>query len=52
MLSDHLSDHPEAQTVKVIRDSKGGTCAFIQCQVRLCNHRFKILSNVTLYPGR
>ncbi|KAG1754829.1 uncharacterized protein EDB91DRAFT_255420 [Suillus paluster] len=32
MLSEHLSDHPEAQTIKVVRDSKGGTCAFIQCQ--------------------
>ncbi|KAJ8597592.1 hypothetical protein M405DRAFT_389081 [Rhizopogon salebrosus TDB-379] len=32
MLSDHLSGHPEVQTVKVVRDSKGGTCAFIQCQ--------------------
>ncbi|KAH7916363.1 hypothetical protein BJ138DRAFT_1108734 [Hygrophoropsis aurantiaca] len=32
MLSDHLSGHSEVQTVKVIRDSKGGTCAFIQCQ--------------------
>ncbi|OJA17384.1 RNA binding and recognition [Rhizopogon vesiculosus] len=32
MLSDHLSDHLEAQTIKVVRDSKGGTCAFIQCQ--------------------
>ncbi|KAG2356265.1 hypothetical protein BDR07DRAFT_1423850 [Suillus spraguei] len=32
MLSDHLSDHPEVQTIKVVRDSKGGTCAFIQCQ--------------------
>jgi hypothetical protein len=42
MLSDHLSGHPEVQTVKVVRDSKGGTCAFIQCQVRLCYHRFSI----------
>ncbi|KAG1757119.1 hypothetical protein EDB19DRAFT_1900668 [Suillus lakei] len=32
MLSDHLSDHSEVQTIKVVRDSKGGTCAFIQCQ--------------------
>ncbi|KAG0707521.1 hypothetical protein DFH29DRAFT_628554 [Suillus ampliporus] len=32
MLSEHLSDHPEVQTIKVVRDSKGGTCAFIQCQ--------------------
>ncbi|KAH7886154.1 hypothetical protein F5I97DRAFT_1809036 [Phlebopus sp. FC_14] len=32
MLSQHLSQHPEVQTIKVVRDSKGGTCAFIQCQ--------------------
>jgi len=40
MLSDHLSGHPEVQTIKVVRDSKGGTCAFIQCQVRLLLPRF------------
>ncbi|KAH7930380.1 hypothetical protein BV22DRAFT_1028340 [Leucogyrophana mollusca] len=32
MLSGHLVGHPEVQTIKVIRDTKGGTCAFIQCQ--------------------
>ncbi|KAF9225409.1 hypothetical protein BS17DRAFT_778555 [Gyrodon lividus] len=32
MLSRHLSEHPEVQIIKVVRDSKGGTCAFIQCQ--------------------
>ncbi|KIJ66334.1 hypothetical protein HYDPIDRAFT_26694 [Hydnomerulius pinastri MD-312] len=32
MLSQHLSEHPEVQSIKVVRDTKGGTCAFIQCQ--------------------
>ncbi|GJE85880.1 RNA binding protein [Phanerochaete sordida] len=32
LLTDHLSDHPEIKSVKVIRDSKGGTCAFAQCE--------------------
>ncbi|KIL00985.1 hypothetical protein PAXRUDRAFT_7769 [Paxillus rubicundulus Ve08.2h10] len=32
MLSQHLSEHPQVQIIKVVRDSKGGTCAFIQCQ--------------------
>lgn len=34
MLSEHLSEHSEIQSIKVVRDSKGGACAFIQCQVR------------------
>lgn len=33
MLSQHLSEHPQVKGIKVVRDSKGGTCAFIQCQV-------------------
>ncbi|KAF8841966.1 hypothetical protein BDN67DRAFT_1010225 [Paxillus ammoniavirescens] len=32
MLSQHLSEYPQVQIIKVVRDSKGGTCAFIQCQ--------------------
>ncbi|KAG9314018.1 hypothetical protein JVU11DRAFT_4796 [Chiua virens] len=32
MLSQHLSEHPQIKGIKVVRDSKGGTCAFIQCQ--------------------
>ena len=33
MLSQHLSEHPQVKGIKVVRDSKGGACAFIQCQV-------------------
>lgn len=33
MLSEHLSEHPQVKGIKVVRDSKGGACAFIQCQV-------------------
>lgn len=33
MLAQHLSEHPQVKSIKVVRDSKGGTCAFIQCQV-------------------
>ncbi|EGO05305.1 hypothetical protein SERLA73DRAFT_157880 [Serpula lacrymans var. lacrymans S7.3] len=32
LLSEHLSGYTEPQNIKVVRDSKGGTCAFIQCQ--------------------
>jgi hypothetical protein len=33
LLSDHLREHTEVKYVKVIRDSKGGVCAFVQCEV-------------------
>ena len=33
MLTDHLSEYPEVKSVKVVRDSKGGVCAFMQCEV-------------------
>jgi hypothetical protein len=32
LLSDHLSEHAEVNNIKVVRDSKGGICAFVQCQ--------------------
>ncbi|KAK7695344.1 hypothetical protein QCA50_002535 [Cerrena zonata] len=31
-LKDHLSDHLEAKSVKVVRDAKNRVCAFIQCE--------------------
>ncbi|KIP10106.1 hypothetical protein PHLGIDRAFT_115741 [Phlebiopsis gigantea 11061_1 CR5-6] len=31
-LTDHLSDYPEIKSVKVVRDTKGGVCAFAQCE--------------------
>ena len=34
MLMDHLSEHMQIKNVKVVRDSKGGVCAFVQCEVR------------------
>lgn len=33
MLADHLSEHTQINNIKVVRDSKGGVCAFVQCQV-------------------
>lgn len=32
LLSEHLSEHAEVQNVKVVRDAKGGVCAFVQCE--------------------
>ncbi|KAG5654699.1 hypothetical protein H0H81_007455 [Sphagnurus paluster] len=32
MLSEHLSEHTEVKNIKVVRDSKGGVCAFVQCE--------------------
>lgn len=32
MLADHLSEHTQINNIKVVRDSKGGVCAFVQCQ--------------------
>lgn len=33
LLQEHLSPLTEVKNVKVIRDNKGGTCAFVQCEV-------------------
>ncbi|KAF9481660.1 hypothetical protein BDN70DRAFT_511102 [Pholiota conissans] len=32
MLLDHLSEHTQVKNIKVVRDSKGGVCAFVQCE--------------------
>ncbi|KIY51237.1 hypothetical protein FISHEDRAFT_70880 [Fistulina hepatica ATCC 64428] len=32
LLSEHLSEHAEVKNVKVVRDAKGGVCAFVQCE--------------------
>lgn len=32
LLSLHLSEHAQVKNVKVVRDSKGGVCAFVQCE--------------------
>ncbi|GBE77675.1 predicted protein [Sparassis crispa] len=32
LLYEHLSEHTEVKNVKVVRDSKGGVCAFVQCE--------------------
>lgn len=34
-LTEHLREHQEIKSVKVVRDSKGGTCAFAQCEVSI-----------------
>jgi hypothetical protein len=33
-LKDHLSAYVEVNLVRVIRDSRGGVCAFVQCNVK------------------
>ncbi|KAJ7246307.1 hypothetical protein B0H12DRAFT_1235586 [Mycena haematopus] len=32
LLSDHLSEHAEVKSIKLVKDSKGGVCAFVQCE--------------------
>lgn len=32
LLTDHFSEYTEIKSIKVIRDSKGGVCAFVQCE--------------------
>ncbi|KAJ6520039.1 hypothetical protein C8R45DRAFT_45361 [Mycena sanguinolenta] len=32
LLSEHLSEHAEVKTIKLVKDSKGGVCAFVQCE--------------------
>lgn len=34
MLMEHLSGHTQIKNIKVVRDSKGGVCAFVQCEAR------------------
>lgn len=33
LLMEHLSEHAQVKNIKVVRDSKGGVCAFVQCEV-------------------
>ena len=33
LLMEHLSEHTQIKNIKVVRDSKGGVCAFVQCEV-------------------
>ena len=34
-LREHLATYASIKDVKIIRDSKGGLCAFVQCEVSL-----------------
>lgn len=38
-LTAHLSEYDEVKSIKVIRDSKGGVCAFVQCEDSTAAHR-------------
>lgn len=38
VLTDHLSKFAVVKSIKVVRDSRGGVCAFVQCEVRLPNN--------------
>jgi len=44
MLMDHLSEHTQIKNIKVVRDSKGGVCAFVQCKVRGSSHGIYFLA--------
>ncbi|KAJ7070828.1 hypothetical protein C8F01DRAFT_1107992 [Mycena amicta] len=32
LLAEHLSEHAEVKNVKLVKDSKNGVCAFVQCE--------------------
>ncbi|KAJ7293117.1 hypothetical protein C8J57DRAFT_16551 [Mycena rebaudengoi] len=32
LLSEHLSEHAEVKSIKLVKDAKGGVCAFVQCE--------------------
>ncbi|KAJ7225256.1 hypothetical protein GGX14DRAFT_637859 [Mycena pura] len=32
LLAEHLSEHSEVKSIKLVKDSKGGVCAFVQCE--------------------
>ena len=46
MLMEHLSEHTQIKNIKVVRDSKGGVCAFVQCEVREKVFEFHIKKNL------
>lgn len=43
-LKDHLSAYVDVNLVRIIRDSRGGVCAFVQCNVNDL-HRCSSLSS-------
>jgi hypothetical protein len=43
LLSDHLSEYADIKSVKVVRDSKGSVCAFVQCEVSFSSVRSAII---------
>ena len=47
LLSVHLSEHAEVKNVKVVHDSKGGVCAFVQCQVRISPRIYALILLLT-----
>jgi sulfopyruvate decarboxylase TPP-binding subunit len=51
LLTQHLSEHNEVQGVKVIRDSRGGVCAFVQCENPAAAQRLlKVLQSIPTRP--
>lgn len=46
-LKDHLSAFVHVNLVRIIRDSRGGVCAFVQCDVNLSDTGFICLFNLT-----
>ncbi len=48
LLSSHLSGYASMKSVKVVRDTKGGVCAFIQCEVSYRLARSSYLHKLTI----
>lgn len=44
-LKDHLSAFVHVNLVRIIRDSRGGVCAFVQCNVKLLRDWFLFFSS-------
>ena len=45
-LKEHLSAYAEVNFVRIIRDSRGGVCAFVQCNVKVL-----ILNRISPHPS-
>jgi hypothetical protein len=44
-LKDHLSAFVHVNLVRIIRDSRGGVCAFVQCNVKFLRDWFLFFSS-------
>ena len=51
-LSDHLTAYSQIKTVKVVRDNRGGVCAFVQCEVRITRELCTSAALMDIAPNR